>query len=257
MRYVEDDTYVYDPPCSMIGSDAPRTVLELGSGVGTAGLAAAAALHRTGLGHTVVLTDLAEVCPLLERNARTTQERGVDVRVHALPWGDAAAATDVQRALPRPITHVLCSDLVYFPELLAPLLRTLLDVTACTPSPEVVIGYKIRSLTKEQPFWAAFGAWFDFQVVYCAPATRPTAWAPLGSDAAHLAHGPPGQVPDDYFVFVAHRRPATLRQAPPASDAQLLQGFRVVEKEPHEVMDTDMSGVDTFEWLMLSRTMYD
>ena len=75
--------------------------------------------------------------------------------------------------------------------------------------------------------------------------------------AAHLAHGPPGQVPDDYFVFVAHRRPTTLHQAPPASDAQLLQGFRVVEKEPHEVMDTDMSGVDTFEWLMLSRTMYD
>jgi len=69
---------------------------------------------------------------------------------------------------------------VYFPELLAPLLRTLLHLTSppfisppksspppspCLPTtnpPKIVISYKIRSLLKETPFWSAFGLWFSF-----------------------------------------------------------------------------------------------
>lgn len=253
MRYVDaDPAWVYDPPCTLVGADAPRTVLELGAGVGTAGLALAHALLRTGPAHTVVLTDLPEVVALLTRNARATQAAGADVRVCALPWGDAAAARAAVQCAPRPLTHILCSDLVYFPELLAPLLRTLLDLTRTDPAPEVVIGYKIRSLTKEQPFWAAFGAWFDFRPVYCAPASRPTAWAPLGADAAHLSHAP-GVVPDDFFVFVAHRKRHTLAQSAPAHDDALLAGRRVVDAAT-QTYDADVSGTETFEWLMMNRS---
>ncbi|KAI3624448.1 hypothetical protein CBS14141_002876 [Malassezia furfur] len=167
--------------------------------------------------------------------------------------GDARAADAAVRAAPRPLTHILCSDLVYFPELLAPLLRTLLDLTSTAQPPEVVIGYRIRSLTKEQPFWAALGSWFDFRAVYCAPKARPDAWVPFGSDATHLSHGPPGAVADDYFVFVAHRKPHTLSQTAPHSDAALLAGRRVTDAAS-QTYDPDLSGVDTFEWLMLSRS---
>ncbi|WFC96135.1 hypothetical protein MBRA1_002791 [Malassezia brasiliensis] len=254
-RYVDRDApWIFDPPCTLHGTDAPLTVLELGAGVGTAGLALAQALHDPSTPHTVILTDLPDVVPLLQRNARTAQAHGQDVRVCALPWGDARAATAAVRAAPRPLTHILCSDLVYFPELLAPLLRTLLDLTSTEHPIEVVIGYRIRSLTKEQPFWAALGSWFDFRAVYCAPKSRPDVWVPFGSDATHLSHGPPGAVPDDYFVFVAHRKPHTLSQTAPHSDAALLAGHRVTE-EATQTYDPDLSGVDTFEWLMLSRSM--
>lgn len=257
MRYLDPGTdWVFDPACTLVGA-ARRTVLELGSGVGTAGLAAAHALHRVGAGHTTILTDLPEVGPLLRRNARAAKDAGMDVRVDSLPWGDAHAAAAVLRAAPRALTHILCSDLVYFPELLAPLLRTLLDVTQTDPSPEVVFGYKVRSLTKEQPFWTALGAWFEFQAVYAAPADRPTAWARLGSQQAHLVYAPAGSAADEYFVFVAHRKKCTLGQSAPCDDSHLLQGLRVVQKEPEEVYDEDMDGMDTFEWLLFNRTLDD
>ncbi|KAF8300130.1 hypothetical protein DL93DRAFT_2091052 [Clavulina sp. PMI_390] len=112
----------------------------------------------------IFLTDLPEVVPLLETNVLrwknelgraanvessasasspsqpTAEDSRVDVRVRALPWGDRHAAERVfeeaRRSQSRDgvereggITHVLCSDLVYFPGLLAPLLRTLLHLT--------------------------------------------------------------------------------------------------------------------------------
>lgn len=79
--------------------------------------------------------------------------------MRALPWGDE----DALRTLlgeQRPDT-VLASDLVYFPFLYPSLLKTLVGLT--TPSergtsPKVLFSYKVRSLVREEPFWAAFGA---------------------------------------------------------------------------------------------------
>ncbi|EPQ26587.1 uncharacterized protein PFL1_05908 [Pseudozyma flocculosa PF-1] len=159
----------------------------LGSGAGFGGLHFAQQLchHRisskgdrtnspeeaTAYPDTVILTDLPNVVPLMERNAAAA---GL-LQSTTSPDDELSLATSTQARRPaHPLTHVLCSDLVYFPELLPPLLRSLIDltdpatggnggITTPTSSPEVIISYKIRSLVKEQPFWSAFGSWFDYQ----------------------------------------------------------------------------------------------
>jgi len=56
-----------------------------------------------------VLTDLPEVCPLLQANAQGYA--GVEVR--PLAWGCAAHAQAVRDELAlTPVSHIICSDLV-------------------------------------------------------------------------------------------------------------------------------------------------
>ena len=103
MLYVRNpDGYEFDPRFDL----APgATVVELGAGTGAAGLALAAAHPHA----RVALTDLPEVCPLLQSNAR--EYPGVEVR--PLAWGSAAQARELQDELGlTSISHVICSDLV-------------------------------------------------------------------------------------------------------------------------------------------------
>lgn len=203
---------------------------------------------------TVILTDLDNVCPLLERNVARAFSGGTtggrkgpqwaDVRVLPLPWGEDKQADDVLAACPSPPTHILCSDLVYFPELLPLLLRSLIRLTSdAQHAPAVVLAYRVRSLEKEQPFFQALGAWFDFAPVLARRRTssqqqqqqqqpnvhhsRADAWhrfCSLASDLdARKADEPPE---DDYFVFVAHRRGDSYDYTPPRDDAKLMGGWR-------------------------------
>lgn len=74
----------------------------------------------------------------------------------ALPWGSRAAVQELlQHSRP---TLVTASDLVYFRELFAPLLRTLLWLTDGERPPTVMVGYKTRAMVREEQFWKAFGA---------------------------------------------------------------------------------------------------
>jgi len=114
------------------------------------------------------------------------------------------------------LSYIVCSDLVYFPELFGPLLRTLLQLssppfsTAAQPV-KVVISYMIRSLEKESPFWSAFGAWFNFSPVLVRHGSdKSTPWERFGS------HGD-GRM----FIFVATRRPETLALIIPDDDRVL------------------------------------
>jgi len=103
MLYVRNpDAYEFDPQFDL-GPGA--AVVELGAGTGAAGLALAAAHPHA----RVVLTDLPEVCPLLQANARGF----AGVRVRPLSWGCAAHAEALQAELgPAPISCIICSDLV-------------------------------------------------------------------------------------------------------------------------------------------------
>ncbi len=215
MLYVRDpDAYEFDPRFE---------VVELGAGTGAAGLAPAAAHPHA----RVVLTDLPEVCPLLQANARGYA--GIGVR--PLSWGCAAHAQALQAEFGLiPISCVICSDLVcpraiiswplvlkrdargyvYFPELLAPLLRTLLHLTA-TADPRIVISYKIRSLTKEIAFWSAFGLWFTFAPVLVR-ARSGSGWERFGAGEDR-----------EVFVFTARRRPESFSWSAPEDDTALLE----------------------------------
>jgi hypothetical protein len=110
---------------------------------------------------------------------------------------------------------------VYFPELLAPLLRSLLHLTAPratsqeeAASPQVIMSYKIRSLSKETAFWSAFGLWFTFApVLVRVRSEKESTWERFDA-------GGDGEV----FVFVARRRYESFSWTVPEDDAELLEG---------------------------------
>lgn len=129
--YIEGTCGVtFDPPF-LVEDDlpGPLNILELGSGTG---IVAATIVERLfGQEHTVVVTDLPEVCPLLEQNLRKYITGDVDrpsapkVLVRPLSWGSNIEAYNIAAELgcdpssegtaptpPRHLTHVVCSDLV-------------------------------------------------------------------------------------------------------------------------------------------------
>ncbi|RSH77928.1 uncharacterized protein EHS24_003001 [Apiotrichum porosum] len=157
-----------DPACTLFTTLGPHRVLELGSGQALASLHLAARLRAED---TVVLTDLPNVVPLCQQSIDTwaTEGEGSQQAEHAnvvaqpLAWGEDAS----HLAKYGPFTHIILCDLVYFPHLYPPLLRTLLEVT--DPSgpvdtdvfgPEIIIAWKSRSLNLEESFFDSFAHYF-------------------------------------------------------------------------------------------------
>ncbi|TRM67601.1 putative methyltransferase-domain-containing protein [Schizophyllum amplum] len=241
-----DPSVVFDPP-GMFSSDThnsarSRTILELGSGTG---LLSARMADFADPGDLILATDLPEVCSLLHKNIDAArQSRACSVVIRPLAWGETLhinALAEEYFSSPaehRMLTHIVCSDLVYFPQLLAPLLRALLSVTAgpfidpASP-PQVVISYKVRSLVKESPFWSAFGLWFNFAPVIVKDALG--RWRRVGASE---------DSGDTMFLFVAERKAGSLGWAIPDSDVDLLNGVGAEGTERAK-------GDSTFESLLL------
>ncbi|KAG2348034.1 hypothetical protein BDR05DRAFT_957686 [Suillus weaverae] len=255
INYIDHpSTWQFDPP--LIDKHLHKRVfLELGSGTGivAAKIAQAAALSGRDL---VIATDLPEVCSLLEKNLSITPKGNSAntqvTSVRPLSWGSYDHAINITRELKLVddpsghehgcITHIICSDLVYFSELLAPLLRTLLHLTS-PPSvsifetqPRIIISYKIRSLSKETPFWSAFGLWFSFEPVIARKIEANNSlsgWQRFGSDI--------GGDGDLAFIFVARRRPESLNWMIPSEDIDLLGGVGArgtCDKKSDETFET-------------------
>ncbi|KIY51795.1 hypothetical protein FISHEDRAFT_36414 [Fistulina hepatica ATCC 64428] len=277
-KYLENvPDVVYDPPspfsttsdilshASHAGAAPPHTIIELGAGTG----AISAVLSALSGPHDMVIaTDLPGVCPLLEEtlSSRCQSTYRCTLLVRPLPWGDADFATRLAVELMhndahsnRYLTHVICCDLVYFPMLHAPLLRCLLTVTSppfadASHLPDVIIAYKIRSLAKETPFWAAFGLYFEFFPVLA----RQKRQIPMRTNAPESEGHGEGEEGDEniawtrlgagaddaMFVFTARRRPESLAWDIPETDADLLAGVSAWGT-------LDRKGSDTFETLLL------
>ncbi|KAG9043198.1 hypothetical protein FS837_009874 [Tulasnella sp. UAMH 9824] len=150
----DNDDTEFDPPSTFHIKRGNNVVIELGSGTGYAGLELAATLSLTDV---TILTDLAEVCPLLEKNAREAGRagQGAEVRIRPLEWGSIRDGEVVLAEASKlgGVTHVVCSDVVYFPPLIPLLLRTLLQLTSrrpdedvSTPSVEVIISCMLFEL---------------------------------------------------------------------------------------------------------------
>ncbi|GAA5869090.1 hypothetical protein JCM1840_000465 [Sporobolomyces johnsonii] len=256
-------TPLYDPPCPLFllpsSSSSPspaspipvskRTILEIGSGTGYTSLSLAPHLSSRD---TLVLTDLENVCPLLEKNleaargrwrrrtgAQEAKEEGeAEVLVRPLPWGSPSflSLLSAEGLLP---DFILASDLVYFPFLYPPLLRTLIGLTEPREgggTPTVVWSYKIRSLVREQPFWEAFGRWFEFEAVQVGtldsasessstsssaaapPSASPTTPIPPSRSWTRFGAAVPSpsspslssqHETDELYIFLCQRRPST------------------------------------------------
>ena len=215
-----------------------------------------------------LMTGSSKVCSLLEQNLKK-----LPVVVKALSWGNQSEAINICSAFigkeysPSScgnLTHIICSDLVlssiescvttlityqiYFPGLFAPLLRTLLDLTSppfvaelgkTLARPLIFISYKVRSLTKESTFWAAFGLWFDFRPVLVRETLRPNSdqWRCFGVKSD-----------DTTFLFVAHRRPESYLWTIPLLDEELLSGVGV---NGSDFPKSD----DTFERLLMMMSL--
>lgn len=128
-----------DPPCSIIHNcemGVPNTILELGSGTGYVGLKLPEKLPLRGKSDDLlILSDLVDVCPLLEENLRLRRQESampmqisdMDIKIAPLPWGEtdecrktlhflnsyqSSKASGSPEKVQRHLTHIICSDLV-------------------------------------------------------------------------------------------------------------------------------------------------
>jgi predicted nicotinamide N-methyase len=117
-RYLEQNMHVLTESGKQL---CDITAIELGAGLGLTGLFAAG----LGLG-SVILTDLADVCPQLRANAALNPGIAARVTAEPLQWGSA----DVHSPAFAACDVILAADCVYWEELFAPLVDTLTHLTA-------------------------------------------------------------------------------------------------------------------------------
>lgn len=189
------------------------------------------------------------------------------------------------------LTHIICSDLVsheqpkatfltpgliydrssycqvYFPELFGPLLRSLIHLTSPPFSnnhdlevrPKLIISYKVRSLSKETPFWSAFGLWFHFEpVLYSAKSSTlreshdvinyagisdlndrlPSAGSDHREEGGFRIFGTSADNDSPTFIFVGHRRPESAFWQVPDNDEELISGIGALGTQTRKSDDT-------------------
>jgi hypothetical protein len=243
----EEELWEHDPPFVPAGSE-DIALVELGSGTGLVSLEIARQFELSGRQATIVQTDLPTVCQLLAQTTSayhaTFSATRTRVIVQPLAWGNAEHASAVHALLgARLLTHLVCCDLVYFPELLAPLLRALLHLTQPrAQDPTLVIAYKPRSLAKETAFWSALGLWFEYAPVRVRRRGKGDddgggGWTLLGSAWDELM-----------FVFSGRRRPESRGWIVPEKDQDLLDGMGAQGSGSRK-------GDDTFETILLMNQM--
>ncbi|KAF8051574.1 hypothetical protein N665_1699s0003 [Sinapis alba] len=168
------DNYRLDPTNSPLaatlsslkpaGSTTPMNILELGSGTGVVGIAAAITLSAN-----VTVTDLPHVLDNLsfnaEANAQTVARFGGQVHVAPLRWGEA----DDVEVLGRNVDLVVASDVVYHDHLYEPLLKTLrLMATAKGLEGKrlIFLMAHLRRWKKESVFFKKARKVFDVDVIH-------------------------------------------------------------------------------------------
>lgn len=147
-------------PLTMLLATQPR-VVELGSGTGVVGLAAAA------LGGAVTLTDLPEVLPLLrqniQQNASMVAGRGGSCIVAELSWGASAVAAELVSP-----GFVLMSDCIFETSTAVLLVQTL-EQLCPTAATTILLANEQREHPKnreaEQMFCAAAAMLFTMDRV--------------------------------------------------------------------------------------------
>lgn len=138
----------------------PLKILELGSGTGLVGIAAAVML-----GANVTVTDLPHVIPNLQFNADANSDvlkaNGGNVVVSALSWVEAG---DVER-VGREFDVILASDVVYHDHLYEPLLQTLYLLLGGRETTSFVMAH-LRRWKKDSAFFKKAKKAFNVEVLY-------------------------------------------------------------------------------------------
>lgn len=137
-------------------------ILELGSGTGLVGIAAAAIL-----GANVTVTDLLHVIPNLQFNAELNSKVWAPhcgkLDVAPLKWGEA----DDMDAIGREFDLILGSDVVYHDHLYEPLLRTLgYLLLGGDEKRRVFLMAHLRRWKKESAFFKRAKKLFDVEIIH-------------------------------------------------------------------------------------------
>ena len=170
----------------LLGSQSQLgSILELGSGTGLAGLAAAAALQLPTL-----LSDLPEVLPALRRNIDANPDLeplvsavALDWRAPVVPPAAAAAATATAAATASSSSSgggggggvgrlVLAADCVWLEELVPPFVRNL-ELAAAGPHDRVLLAHQSRSRRVDAALFGLLGQRFEWRAVPPLPAEPP------------------------------------------------------------------------------------
>ncbi|CAN6988452.1 unnamed protein product [Brassica rapa subsp. trilocularis] len=151
-------------PAGSTTTTTPMNILELGSGTGVVGIAAAITLSAN-----VTVTDLPHVLDNLsfnaEANAQTVARFGGQVHAAPLRWGEA----DDVEVLGRNVDLVVASDVVYHDNLYEPLLKTLRLMAAAKGSEGkrlIFLMAHLRRWKKESVFFKKARKVFDVDVIH-------------------------------------------------------------------------------------------
>ncbi|XP_023319490.1 protein-lysine methyltransferase METTL21D isoform X1 [Eurytemora carolleeae] len=121
-----------------------KTVVELGSGTGFVGLAAAAlGIKKNKLGGSVILSDLEENLDLLNHNINKNKAVCEKIKAKVLKWGDRKAVQEILQGIK--VDFLLVADCVYYTESIEDLVNTLLELSNSTT--QLLVSYEDRDST--------------------------------------------------------------------------------------------------------------
>ncbi|KAF9620527.1 hypothetical protein IFM89_013148 [Coptis chinensis] len=150
-----------NPLSPILKCGRPLRILELGSGTGLVGIAAAAILLHAN----VTITDLPHVLPNIQFNATANsgalELNSGTVDVRSLRWGEA----EDMEAIGRDFDIVLGTDVVYHDNLYDPLLRTL-QFFLGEESNIVFVMAHLRRWKKESAFFKKAKKMFQVQTIH-------------------------------------------------------------------------------------------
>ncbi|GAA0148339.1 protein modifying enzyme [Lithospermum erythrorhizon] len=139
----------------------PVRILELGSGTGIVGIAAAATL-----GANVTVTDLPHVLPNMVHNiglnVEVVKARSGNVEAAPLRWGEM----EDMEAIGRDFDIILASDVVYHDHLYEPLLQTLKYLLLGGKKKMVFVMSHLKRWKKESSFFKRANKIFNTEVIY-------------------------------------------------------------------------------------------
>ena len=161
-------------------NDRKLKILELGSGTGLVGIAAAVTL-----GANVTVTDLPHVIPNLQfnvdANADVVAQKGGTVNVAPLRWGE----DDDVEVIGREFDLVLASDVVYHDHLFEPLIQTLRFLLNGGHEKKVFLMAHLRRWKKDAAFFKKAKKFFDVETIHTDPPKEGSIAIPVRLDTVY------------------------------------------------------------------------
>lgn len=133
----------------------PMKILELGSGTGIVGIIAAKIF---GSKAEIIITDVAEVVPNMQKSIELNSFETVNITAASLVWGDEITNPEFFDQ-----DYILASDIFYSEELFEIFIQTLVELTVSGKTKVYICGEKRRKIEKR--FWKRIAKYFVVTIV--------------------------------------------------------------------------------------------